>query len=362
MSDTSSSGTSAGRRPRAAIDVAGTRLGGIVELEVSSNNLQSPDSFRATLALGALPQSLGLAYWAQASDVSVELFAGFAVDGGTGADATLASLIQGKVDRVEIDPVAAELHLSGRDLSAPLFDNRTSEKFDNQTSSEIATTLAARRGLNPVVTATTTLAGRYYEIETARLTREVVEWDLLSYLAREEAFDLFVRGGSLYFQPPAGEAAATYAVQYTPAAGGTPAGGNFIDLKLARDLTLAEGVSVTVKSWNAKDGTGFALSAPQAGTGGLSYSFVLPGLKPSQALKFASSQYNEITRHERSLAVTLPGDTSLTPQSRLTLEGTGSGFDQSYFITGIERRFSFEGGFTMTVCAKNVSPGGDPAG
>ena len=313
------------------------------------------------MALSDLPPGYGWSYWASVDQASVELFAGFVAAGQAEADASLTSLILGKADRVEIDALAMLVRISGRDLSAPLFENRTSEKFDNQTSSQIATTLATRRGLTPVVTPTTALAGRYYELETARLTREVIEWDVLSYLAREEGFDVFVSGSSLYFQPTSLGSAAPYVLTYSASGSPGAAAGNFLDLRLERDLVLAAGITVVVKSWNCKDYTGFATSVPAGGGTGTgasdrSYSCVMPGLKPEQAQKFGQSQYNEISRHERSLSVTLPGDTVLTPQTPLSLEGTASGFDQSYLIDRIDRRFSFEGGFTMTVHAKNVSP------
>ncbi|MFI5022772.1 MAG: hypothetical protein ACHQRJ_14120, partial [Alphaproteobacteria bacterium] len=285
MASTDATGPSEARRPRAAIAVDGTRLAGVVELEVGNTYLQAPDDFHATLALADLPPAFGWSYWASVDDASIELFAGFVADGQAEADASLASLILGKVDRVEIDALAMVVHISGRDLSAPLFDNRTSETFLNQTSSEIATILAARRGLTPVVTKTVQKAGRHYEHETVRLTREVTEWDILASLAREEGFSVYVRRGSLYFQPAAFESASPYVLNYVPESAQGAAAGNFLALRLERDLVLGAGIAVAVKSWNAEQCTGFTANVSSGSGGGAasSYSCVMPGLVPGQA-------------------------------------------------------------------------------
>ena len=52
----------------------------------------------------------------------------------------------------------------------------------------------------------------------------------------------------------------------------------------------------------------------------------------------------------------MPGELTLSPRSMLTLSGTGTAFDQSYFIDTIERVLNFETGFTQHIRAKNSSP------
>ena len=117
------------------------------------------------------------------------------------------SLIQGEADTVAYDVLNRTVDVEGRDLTARLLDARTQETFSNQTASEIAETLAGRHGLTPNVSATSTLAGRYYSTEHDRITlgqfsRATTEWDLLSFLAAREGFDVFVAGQTLTFAPP----------------------------------------------------------------------------------------------------------------------------------------------------------------
>ena len=42
----------------------------------------------------------------------------------------------------------------------------------------------------------------------------------------------------------------------------------------------------------------------------------------------------------------MPGELALTPRSMIALEGTGTEFDQAYYIDVIERRLRHDGGLT----------------
>ncbi len=134
-----------------------------------------------------------------------------------------------------IDPALGLVHLDGRDLTTSLIETRTQETFANRTASEIATLLAGRHSLTAQVVPTTTPVGRYYQDEHDRITLDqfshaTTEWDLLVFLARQESFDVFVQGQSLYFQPATQPTDIAMAVRP----------GDLIDLKLERSLTLPE--------------------------------------------------------------------------------------------------------------------------
>jgi len=58
----------------------------------------------------------------------------------------------------------------------------------------------------------------------------------------------------------------------------------------------------------------------------------------------------------------MPGELTLTPRSMIALNGTGTAFDQSYFVDTIERRIGVGCGFVQRVRAKNVSSAGGAAG
>ncbi len=343
------------RSPALRLLANGQPLTGVIEAEVLANNHFAADRFSATIALGA--DSIASApFWAATQTILIEVQ--FSLDG-----AGYSSLIQGLADTVIMDPVAGILRLAGRDLTAALIETRIQEAFANRTASEIVTIFAQRHGLTPAVTATTTPVGRYYENEHDRITldqfsRATTEWDLLVFLARQEAFDVFVQGTTLYFQPPDQSATDCWLVQPT----------DLIDLRLQRSLTLARDIEVAVKSWNSRQSSAFtqtARASGRAGAGGTSglgreppqrYVFVRPNLTPDQALKIAQQKLAELTQHERVIEATMPGELALTPRSTITLSGTGTEFDQLYYIDVIERSLRLDGGFTQRIRAKNTSP------
>ena len=334
------------RTPAVLALVNGSELPGVTQARIASNNHHAADRFSLRVALSATNP----VFWAGVTQALVEL--------RLGIDGAWQSVIQGEVDSVEIDWLRHELRLEGRDLSAALIETRTQESFQNRTSSEIAQILAARHGLTAVVTPTTTPVGRYYQLEHDRIVlnqfaKATTEWDLLVFLAQQEGFDLFVQGNELHFQQPVPQSPPTMTV--------TP--DDLIDLRLDRALTLARDIVVTVKSWNSKQSTAFTQTAragkgTPSGSGGTpqTYALVRPNLTPDQALQLAQSLLAELSQHERVVSFTMPGELTLTPRSIVALAGTGTAFDQSYFVAEVDRTLSVAGGFVQQVRVKNASP------
>jgi phage protein D len=340
------------RAPRLRIIANGQIIAGAMDAEVVSNNYYAADRFNASIALGTDTWAAA-SFWASEPDILLDVQ--FSLDGG----ASFTSLVQGAVDHVSVDPTLGLVHLDGRDLTASLIEARTQETFANRTSSEIASLLAGRHNLTPQVSPTTAPVGRYYQSEHDRITlnqfsRATTEWDLLVYLAQHEGFDVFVQGQALCFQPTAQAA--------DPAASLRP--NDVIDLKLERSLTLARDIEVMVKSWNSRQNSAFVQRARASGRGGSKrtggppqrYVFVQPNLTPDDALKLAQRKLAELTRHERTIRITMPGELALSPRSMIALEGTGTEFDQAYYIDVIERHLHHDGGLTQHILARNTSP------
>ncbi len=351
------------RKPRILVRADGMELPGVIDAEILSNNHYAADRFRVRAALSAAPGSA--ASWAEAADTLVEILV--SVDGG-GWSGGWASLLRGAVDTVQMDWARGTLLLCGRDLTAALIEARTQETFANRTSSEIAEILAARHGLDADVQATTTLVGRYWQMEHDRITlnqfgRATTEWDLLVTLAQHEGFDVWVSGTTLHFRPM--QAAAAPQAVLRPM--------DVIDLQMERTLTLARDIEVTVKSWNSRQNHSFeqtARATGQRGAGGgggtgggggrgnvQRYVYVVPNLTPDDALHLAQRKLAELTRHERVIMVEMPGELGLTPRMQMRLEGTLTAFDQIYWIDEIERHVSMSEGFTQRLRARNATVG-----
>ena len=330
------------RAPRLDVLLNGIALAGVIDAEVSSIGHYAADRFRLRVALSANAASI----WAQTS-IAIEL--------RFSLGSSWVSLVQGNVDRLDVDPIRHEVELEGRDLTASLIEARTQEAFVNQTSSEIATLLAGRHGLTANVTTTTTPVGRYYQSEHSSITlgqfaRATTEWDLLIYLAQREGFQVWVRGSTLYFNPVS--IGATIGLSISPS--------DCIDLRLSRALTLARDIEVVVKSWNSRQKQAFTETARQSsasanGQPALTYVYVMPNLTPADALNRAQQILAELSQHERNVSITMPGELTLLPRASVTLINTGTDFDGTYEIASVTRRLDERSGFTQTVRARTLA-------
>lgn len=345
------------RTPRPVVLINGVLLPvqAVISVEVTNASHFTADSYRVELAVSGLPAAFGPSYWADSQDDRISIAVSLGAE-------TPSPLIVGQVDDVDWDLTGTIITLTGRDLAAAFIDNKTAEKFQNRTASQIAQALALRRGLDSSVQATTTLAGTYYEIDHALTTHEETEWDLLVYLAEREGFDVWVSGTTLYFQP----SPATSAPPYVLLASRNPDGtfvSNAAQIRVSRSQTIARDVIVTVRSWNQKQQRAFTVTAKRSQAkksqrrGGTSqtYSFIRPNLTRDQAQQFAEAKAEEITRHERVLTASLPADNVLTTRATVRLVGTGTDWDQLYYPDSVTRRLSMSDGYRMNLRAKNHS-------
>ena len=331
------------RTPWLNILAGGAPIPGVLDLDIRTNAHLAAGRFRIRAAMPA-------------SDAANLLQPDTLIDLQLSLGDVPVSILVGEADSIAIDVINATVEIEGRDLTRRLLDAKTQETFANQTSSEIATTLAARHGLVTAVTATTTLAGRYYSDEHDRITlgqfsRSTTEWDLLTFLAAREGFEVFVAGQTLHFQP---RSAQTAPGPLTPA--------DCITLSLEHALTLARDIEVTVKSWNTRHQSAFSQTARASSNGKRAGGppqrlvIVRPNLSTNDALQLAQRILADLSSHERLVHVELPGELSLTPRSQVALSGTGTDFDQTYYIAELDRSFSLDHGFTQRLLLKNSDP------
>lgn len=345
------------RTPRLRVLVNGTILAGAISAEVVSTNYYGADQFRVRAVLNDNPAN-GAAFWAATDQIEMDVQIGF--------DSEFTSLVQGSVDSISMDPVDGTVELEGRDFTASLIEARTHETFTNQTASEIATVLADRHGLLGDVQVTTTPVGRYWQIEHDRITldqfsRATTEWDLLIGLAAREGFDVWVSGHTLHFRARNAVVSAQAVLRAARTMDGPV---NIAALHLRRALTLARDIEVVVKSWNSRAGQSFTETAraTRSRRGGKvgavqRYNFIVPDLLPDAALQLAQRKLAELSRHERVIGVEMPGELFMDPRMVCSLEGSGTAFDQDYWIDEITRSIDQRDGFRQFVTARNISPG-----
>lgn len=343
------------RQPRPVVLVNGIKLPAkaVISADVTNASHFTADTYRLELTVGGLLPAFNPAYWADSQGDQVSI--GVSLNGETPEP-----LIIGQVDDVDWDLTGRIITLTGRDLSAGFIDTRTAEKFQNQTSSQIAQTLAARHGLSANVAATSMQAGTYYEIDHAVVTQDQTEWDLLTYLAEREGFDVWVSGTTLHFQPPPAATGTPYLLLWSEPGDGTYAS-NATNIRLGRSQTLAGDVIVDVRSWNQKQQRAFTVTARRSRKGkrgrktghAQTYVIIRPNLTKDQAQQLAEAKAEEITRHERTLTASLPGDNALTTRAMVRLAGTGTDWDQLYYPDTVTRRLSMQEGYRMELRAKN---------
>jgi phage protein D len=362
---------------RGAVTLAGkgqplTAIKGWTAFEVDNNNFASADTFSITFAASKLPPDRDLKWLTSQTEIYVEIFAGIPDDPTNWVAQELTSLIYGQVDTLEYDPVSATVHVSGRDLTRVFIDAKTTEKWQNKTSSQIAQILAQRHGMTANVKATKTLAGKFYEIDHDKMTAARTEWDLLCELARHEQFNVWVDGKTLNFQPKADPSTVTpFRVKWAPPDAETGYSvSNVEGLRLERALTVSKGIVVVVRSWNDAAQQVFTSTFPptkkttvtpggsQIGSGSQTYYYSVPNLTQEKVLQFAQAKYAQIIQHEMKCEFTIPaqGNDALTVSSLIALSGTGTAFDQTYYPDSLRRALDFENGYTLHVSAKNHSP------
>ena len=368
---------SAVRRPRLQIIINGSVLSGCFAASVSSNNHLAADKWDASLAMDADPDH-DWAWWGSQGDITVDIQVGFIPDGQPeGSISNWTSLVTGKVDDMHVDPVAGLVTLSGRDLTAAMIDTKIQNAFANKTTSQILTQFAQEHSWTADVTPTTTLVGSYYKDEHDKLSlgnfsKQTSEWELACYLARQEDEDIWVDATGLHTKPsvdPGGANAQVFPLFYVPREDFAPVPTvNMIsDIKTERSLTIAKDIRVTVKTWDSAhkssytktvDGKGSITSGKGKGAAASmqTYVYVKPGLTTDQALAFAQKQARILTLLERIVTIEMPGELNLTPRSLVSLSGTGTSWDQTYYVDTISRKISWDGGFTQTVRLKNSSP------
>lgn len=366
----------AGRRPRSIVKVSGTAVPGWIDCAVTNNAYAEADTFRVTFGISMLPASNNVAWFSQQTEIFVEILTGFPSNPNAPNAAELTSLIYGRVDDIELDPVQRALTLTGRDLTAVFIDTRLTTQYQNKTASQIVQAIAQKHGLAASVQTTHAIVGSpalapvgtYYLRDNVRLQTSNSEWDLITWLARESGLVTFVQAQTLYFVADPRTSATPYLIQWQPpnSAGGSPQS-NVQELSLSRSLTVAKGISVTVQCANFLGPT-IVRSYPRAPrgikAGGSSpfgptqnYYFNLPpGKTAAQVEAYAEAKFNEISSHAMKLKATLPADGLISVSVPVKVQGTGTAFDQTYFPRAIVRRMDMGGGYNMDIDAQNTTP------
>ena len=354
------------RHPRSIVIVRGGRALNrpipFLSWEVNNNGYYAADTFTARFPLD--PTLIG--WWSSQTDIDVEIFDGFPTDWNNFSISNLTHRILGRADSIELDPIGKMVHVTGRDYTSKLIDTKVLPPDVNSTASSVAIKYANQYGLIAKVTTTSSKIGTYYGNDHVNMKTEKSAWDILTYLAKQEQFIVYVSGKELHFEPspsPANARVLTLDNSKPIANAPTPR------LNFIRALTLARGIVVQVRYWNYKQPKGSTAIArtkrsrdpvtkknqPLTGEEQV-YTYNAGNVSASKAQAIAQAYLASISQHEmRFTADDMPGDDKLDPFQPVRWQYDGTLFAQTYFLEAVVRSFSFDGGYTMSLRGKNHS-------
>lgn len=336
---------------------------------VSNTSYFEADTFSVDLAASALPSSNDANWFSQQSEIFVEVLAGFPANPQAPTSSELTSLIYGRVDTMDWNVTGTVLTLSGRDLTAAFIDKKLNFTAWNKLAYQAVEALAQSHGLQCLATTTSAKIGASMNNVNARVLAGRSEWDFICWLARESGFVAYVQGQSLYFGPDDRPGAEPYVIQWTPPTSSKAAPtANVTSLHVSRTMTVAKGITVTVRSTSRTKKTATVASYPsaaksaQAGKSGPFgsvqpyYYNVEPDLSPQQVMNRAEQLYDQIISHAMKLSAEMPADVLMSISAPVQVTGTGTAWDQTYYPRLITRSMSADDGFLMSVEAQNTTP------
>lgn len=311
----------------------------LMSFSVHQSKTKHGDTFKADSAFDMLSQ--GVAWWTTQKNIDVQI-----IVNGT-------KIFDGVIDHTDYDWSQCKIDFSGRDKGSALMDKTTSQKFLNQTPSQIVQTMAGAAGVSSNVDTPGGMAGTIYTTDMAKITNRGSQWSAVNELADLFGMNTYMTGGTLYFKNSP-ESLPLYPINYTRQAPGVPTS-NAVILKTSRNHILGRPVTTNVHSHNHKKKTVVTATVNKSGSGApLIYNHVTrPGLTQDQATRIANKKHAEVTQHEYVLdGLEIPGDEALTPLFMVSLSGTGTAFDQTYAIASVDHEGKYDGGYTCKIDCK----------
>lgn len=252
------------------------------------------------------------------------------------------TLITGEIDMVHFDLIGRTIRVNGRDRSAKLHENMSSEKWINKNGSEIVTDLCSRIGLKCSAEASSLMAGKMLQQDYVRLSDNVSFAKIIHKLAEFDGARWWVDATGTLNYVSAGSPAGMYTLNYVPPVNGYITA-DFMKLHITRNVQAGKDISVKVRSWHPKDKKVYEKEYTVGGNGKpLKYNYDLPNLKQDHVDKHAKSRADEISRHELKLDASIVGDPSVNVAMGLVLTGTGY-WDQVYEMDCIHHEIGMTG-------------------
>jgi hypothetical protein len=339
------------RAPRCQLSIGGTQVNPI-ECSVKQVSHQAADTFSATVAIGSAQGAVDASMLLSTAPMQVT------VQGSSDGNAS-TQMFSGNVDNVTVDFENMTATLSGRDKTADLIDAKTNETWKNQQPQDVITKLAQTAGLSVQFNGEASdKAGLQYKDDFNKISELDSAWNVICRLAQKIGCVASVNGDQLVIAPTDNQSGgSSFQAMFTPPTGDQPAQGNCW-LSAGRNLNLAKTITVTHQSWQQKQGQQITSTSTAQGKGDtIKYDLKGANLTKKQQDAIAKGRVNDVISHERTVTIHAPGDTSVNSQSSIQVSGTGTAADQQYIVSEVEHHWSWEGGYVMTISARNKDQG-----
>jgi hypothetical protein len=265
-----------------------------------------------------------------------------------------ATLMTGEVDTTDFDYIDRTIRVGGRDKSAKLHDNKSSEKWVNKKPSEIVQDLIGRVGLSGNVAASAIMAGKKLEQDFVHLSDNISFAYIIHKLAQLDGARWWVDANGQFHYEPLGNPQGIYSIFINQDS--EPISSDCMVLRVNRNVQAGKSIKATVKAWHPKLKRVFSFTSNVEGNGGpIEYNYHIPTLQQEHVEKYAKSQAEEKSRHELTVHATVVGDPSVQAGMGLQLSGTNY-FDQVYDIDTVHHEFGMSGHRT-SITARNAKGG-----
>lgn len=342
-------GTSSTRAPRLRAHINGMSVDSIIHAHMTNSGSYKSSRFELTISTTG---NSSKNRWLDRLDGKVSVEINIATKSYYGE----VTIFQGLADSISVDSVNHIAQVSGRDYSSVLSSSSYQASFCNQTSSEIADSIAARHGFNSNIQTTSVLVGAYQcdgynHLLLNAHSKVLSEWELLKQLAIHEEFELFVDGTTLVFAPST--SLPNNNISIGP--------NDIIGMKFIKNCPLAGQTKVAVKSWNSWLNQAVLYGgdmSPDQATASLfalaedpdtEIAVIRPNLTPQDAERLASQRLDALGEQELTVHISMLGDVTLKPRDTLTVNGVGPIFNTNYTVKTVRRDFSSTAGFVQNI-------------
>lgn len=267
-----------------------------------------------------------------------------------------ATLFTGETDTTEFDYIGRVIRITGRDKSAKLHEQKTSEKWQNKKGSEIVSDLAGRAGLSVNADSSPLMAGKKLEQDFVRLSDNVSFGYVIHKMAQFDGARWWVdEKGVLQYKIGASNPGGIYTLNYVPPTIGFMAG-DFLALKVRRNVQAGKTVKVKIKSWHPKEKKVHEYESNVEGKSGtVEHSYHIPNLLKDHVRQYAKSRADDYARHEITVHAQVVGDPTINVSMGLQVSGTGF-WDQVYAMDSVHHEFGMSGHRT-SITARSAKSG-----